>query len=152
MSIVPKSKSYLDHKCDPPCNEHRKLNERLKGHMKLRLGPYGDPITIEEVQSYVGPGWSKIIADLIKDLETLGWNGQVDQVKEKFGGLRFYVSEATDSMLDRIERAETDSMNICEFCGDYGELRGMKDGFGWMKVACDKCAELHRATTIGEKL
>lgn len=50
-------------------------------------------------------GWGGIINSLIEDLFNLGWNGQLYQIKEKFGGLRFYIGGGTDEMRDRIIRA-----------------------------------------------
>lgn len=38
----------------------------------------------------VAPGWYKIVADLNRELSYLDLNYEVHQVKEKFGGLRFY--------------------------------------------------------------
>ena len=64
----------------------------------------------------------------------LGWDKKVYQVKEKFGGLRFYINSGTDEINKRIRKAEDDSYETCETCGEPGELR--KDG--WWTVACDK--------------
>jgi hypothetical protein len=38
----------------------------------------------------IGDGWVPIVDRLVTDLEAMGWRGRVDQVKENFGGLRFY--------------------------------------------------------------
>lgn len=81
-----------------------------------------------------GPGWYNLIKNLIKDLIELGWNKEVCQVKEKFGGLRFYINEADSSVHSRIVDAEAESYNICEETGMYGELR--KD-LGWWKTLSD---------------
>ena len=79
-------------------------------------------------------GWYPLIQKLIEDLVALGWDKQVTQVKEKFGGLRFYVNSCTTEMLDRILEAEKESYSICEDCGEPGELR--KD-LGWYFTLCD---------------
>lgn len=79
-------------------------------------------------------GWYPLIQKLIEDLIKLGWNKQVTQVKEKFGGLRFYINDCTREMLDRISEAEKESYSICEECGEPGELR--KD-LGWYFTLCD---------------
>lgn len=80
-------------------------------------------------------GWYPLIQRLIEDLIKLGWDKHVTQVKEKFGGLRFYVNSCTREMMDRISEAEKESYSICEECGEPGELR--KD-LGWYFTLCDK--------------
>ena len=58
----------------------------------------------------------------------------VTQVKEKFGGLRFYVSRANDEHHGMIRFAEAMSYETCEVCGDKGKSnRG-----GWVMVRCKK--------------
>jgi len=79
-------------------------------------------------------GWYPLIQELIEDLIKLGWDKQVTQVKEKFGGLRFYISGGSTEIYDRITEAETKSYTICEECGAPGELR--KD-LGWYFTLCD---------------
>ena len=57
------------------------------------------------------------------------------QIKEKFAGLRFYVSGSNDRIHSLIEFAERMSRHTCEKCGAPGEL---DDGTGWMKTHCKK--------------
>ena len=89
---------------------------------------------ITKCQSHVGPGWHDILTRLINDLFELGWDGQVLQVKEKFGGLRFYVGSASNAVYERIRNAENESLEACEQCGKPGQIR---DG-GWLKTLCDE--------------
>jgi hypothetical protein len=56
-----------------------------------------------------------------------------DQVKEKFGTLRFYVSGGDDRTEGMIRMAEAMSEVTCETCGSPGESRGT----GWFYTACD---------------
>lgn len=58
---------------------------------------------------------------------------RASQVKEKFGGLRFYMTMATDEMFDFIEEAESKSTTICEVCGEPGKT--FNDG--WMVTLCE---------------
>ena len=87
---------------------------------------------LEWTKLCVGPGWAGIVDRLITDLLELGWDGKVSQVKEKFGGLRFYICGGTEEMFDRIDRAESESLETCEECGEPGTL---KDG-GWLRTLC----------------
>jgi hypothetical protein len=81
-----------------------------------------------------GQGWNNLIKNLIEDLIELGWDKQICQVKEKFGGLRFYINSADTPIHRRILEAEVESYNICEESGMPGELR--KD-LGWWRTLSD---------------
>ena len=59
-------------------------------------------------------------------------------VKEKFGGLRVYLTSSTDEMEAAIDEAEAESFKTCEECGAPGVLRS--DG-GWLMTACDSHAK-----------
>ncbi len=61
-----------------------------------------------------------------------------NQVKEKFGGLRFYVSGADDTVDGMILLAETLSYHICENCGVMDETV-VCTGRGWIQTLCMKC-------------
>ena len=57
------------------------------------------------------------------------------QVKEKFGGLRFYMTCGTDEVYDLIGEAEALSYKTCEECGDTGSEKPT----GWVRTLCDAC-------------
>lgn len=82
-----------------------------------------------------GEGWAPLIDRLIGDLIALGWDKHIGQVKEKFGGLRFYIGSGTSEIFDRIDKAEAESQITCENCGEPGHERGG----GWIKTLCDNC-------------
>jgi len=95
-----------------------------------------------------GDGWFDLIYKLSSDLEAefqkLAEADKAEalendyyiavQVKEKFGGLRFYLSATTDEMDALVDKAEEDSFKICEVCGKPGEPRGG----GWISTLCDE--------------
>lgn len=56
------------------------------------------------------------------------------QVKEKFGGLRFYVDGATPEQYAYINFAESMSTKTCEVCGDKGKIVGKY----WYAARCKK--------------
>ena len=60
------------------------------------------------------------------------------QVKEKFGGLRFYVNGATDKHWNFISVAENMSYRTCETCGAPGKTYTN----GWHTTLCDIHAEM----------
>ena len=62
---------------------------------------------------------------------------QAVQVKEKFGGLRFYVEGCDDYVRGLISMAESMSHKICEECGVPGETNKK----GWLVTLCGGCRE-----------
>ena len=100
----------------------------------------------------IQPGWNKIITVLLSRLEDhLAANPdkfincefpfRIDQIKEKFGTLRFYVSgAASDEMMMDIDDAEVQSANVCEVCAKRGVVQVSKGGF-WLKTLCSECAK-----------
>lgn len=85
----------------------------------------------------VGRGWHGLIDRIVAVLPR---ETSVLQVKEKFGGLRFYVDSAPAHVLDVIDECEAESLTICEACGRPGKLR---EG-GWLKTLCDEHAEIYK--------
>lgn len=59
------------------------------------------------------------------------------QVKEKFGGLRFYTNNSTPEQDSVISLAEAMSERICEHCGD----KGMQYPIGWVRTLCSEHAD-----------
>lgn len=84
-------------------------------------------------------GWVGIVDELISDLIELGWDRDLQQVKEKFGGLRFsigandYNDEVWEAMSFRIRQAEAESIKTCEVCGEAGERVCIRD---WWSTLC----------------
>jgi len=62
----------------------------------------------------------------------------VVQIKEKFGGLRFYCDHESPTVRGAIHMAESMSFRICESCGNPGK----PDGEGWTTTKCEPCREL----------
>jgi hypothetical protein len=61
-------------------------------------------------------------------------NISVEEVKEKFGQLRFSVKGADDSIRGMIQMASAMSATICEECGKPGKLSSTNSG--WIRVLC----------------
>ena len=59
------------------------------------------------------------------------------QIKEKFGGLRFYYEGGDDQIYGMVRMAESWAAVTCEECGAPGESRSG----GWIKTLCDKHEE-----------
>ena len=111
------------------------LSEFLESIGGLENGYYPDKPKITNAYFFdCDSGWNVLLKELIEDLIELGWNKQVCQVKEKFGGLRFYINEGSDEIYDRLIKAERESYHICEKCGEKGELRNDN---GWYLTLCE---------------
>ena len=82
----------------------------------------------------VGPGWASLVKPLIERAKAEGID--IRQIKEKFGGLRFYTGPAPESFYNDIDAAEKASMKTCEECGQPGKTRNTD---GWMRTRCDAC-------------
>jgi len=86
-----------------------------------------------------GDGWFKLIDQLSADITLLderdGSQTIAVQVKEKYGGLRFYIESGTDAVIEAIDKAEDLSLKTCEYCGEPGTTRDE----GWVYTLCDAC-------------
>lgn len=58
----------------------------------------------------------------------------VTQIKEKFGGLRFYYDGGDDMIDGMVRMAESWAARHCEKCGKPGEIRSG----GWIRTLCDE--------------
>lgn len=83
----------------------------------------------------VGPGWSDIVRPLVERCNDEGV--RIVQVKEKFGGLRFYVDSAPrgSGLFDAIRKAEAKSFETCEECGKPGKQVSVR---GWQRTRCEE--------------
>lgn len=107
------------------------------------------PLLFQEREDFpfaCGQGWHSILFQLCRDIEALisamteeerCEDGQclyaVAQVKEKFGGLRFYMHQYPDGAHELISQAEDACLRTCETCGAPGVLRRT----GWVSTLCD---------------
>ena len=112
----------------------------------------------------VGKGWYRIIELLFAHIQShIDWNNAraerhpdlhyepieqvvVEQIKEKFGGLRFYYRGGNDTIAGMVAMAESFAEHTCETCGAPGTRRSG----GWIRTLCDKHEE-ERQALIKEK-
>ena len=84
-----------------------------------------------------GDGWYDILDNLCGAITQYTHDPDevyVDQIKEKFGRLRFYLSREDDVMHGMVTLAEYMSGHTCETCGKRGKTRGGS----WMVTLCDE--------------
>lgn len=91
---------------------------------------------IDEHLIFVGKGWHKIIKDLDSKLQKTDPDYCIDQIKEKFGGLRFYTSCLSAAGDEAVEEAEKLAAKTCEECGCEAERQNLN---GWLKTVCNQC-------------
>jgi len=99
----------------------------------------------------IGDGWFNIINQLSQNIQHhLKWKNKdtevvppviIEQIKEKFGSLRFYYQGGDDYISGLVSMAESMAGVTCETCGDVGESRNG----GWIRVLCDHHEELYQS-------
>ena len=97
----------------------------------------------------VGQGWAAHVLTCHKQLKHLDPGYRISQIKEKFGGLRYYFDSslafdhvAHDVMDSVVVAAEHRCSYTCEVCGAGGQIR---HNGGWWKTLCDDHTREHRA-------
>ena len=98
--------------------------------LKSKIEPsYGQYISVDE-------GWYQIILDCDKELTAIDPNYRIFQIKEKFGGLRYYFkpsqSDTLEAMNKVVSKYEEIAARTCEATGMPGVL--MKSVGGWQKT------------------
>ncbi len=131
-------KDALDQKL---CEKYPLIFKDRHGNMKETLMCWGFEC---------GDGWYQILDSLCGNIQSyIDWNnksaeaGYKDfqpiqqvvavQIKEKFGGLRFYYEGGDRHIAGMVRMAESWASVTCEECGAPGEMRPG----GWIKTLCD---------------
>jgi len=96
--------------------------------------------------SYVLSGWAKIINELNEDIAKIDPDYKVDQIKEKLGGLRYYVKlsedlgqTARDTIYTLIREAEDEAYETCDVCGALSKLATQSPGY--IATRCEEHTE-----------
>lgn len=115
------------------CAKYPEIFKDRRGDMQATAMCWGFP----------GDGWYKILDDLCAGIMAISTAAGVpppvaSQVKEKYGGLRFYDAGCPIVIWTEFDRlvglAEELSYKTCELCGDPGKPRNG----GWILTLCDK--------------
>jgi len=116
---------------------HKRFRFTRKINYIKQVNPYNFRFGVDD-------GWYGILKELIIGIkagdskEKNNWITKVTQCKEKFGGLRFYVTGTSKKNWELIRKAEDKSMAVCEFTGSEVEVGTWNDG--WVKTVCRKKA------------
>ena len=94
-----------------------------------------------------GDGWFNILDQLMGNIQHhIDWKNKkeevvaqvtLDQVKEKFGTLRFYYTGGDDVIDGMVRMAESMSGVMCEECSAPAKTHGP----GWIRTICEPCEE-----------
>lgn len=91
----------------------------------------------------IGEGWFTTVAHALRQLVAAGWDRELEQVKQKFCGLRIYLGDSYAHDENRpefeaiIRHAEYQCAQICEFCGEPHFLTIPRSGMALCKE-CEK--------------
>ena len=72
---------------------------------------------------------------ILRDIPTSIPQVVADQIKEKFGGLRFYYSGGDEEVSGMVTLACNLSERTCEVCGNIGTFRTDRS---WIRTLCDE--------------
>jgi hypothetical protein len=115
------------------------------------LGVKDDPRTEAEALAFalggVGKGWHPLVTCLVEMLDRTCETARIGQVKEKFGGLRFYCDHVSrerpgyvvpdpDQWISAMEAL---SYYVCENCGRAGTCGPTHPGGYWRVTLCEEC-------------
>lgn len=92
-----------------------------------------------------GDGWFELIKECVSKIEAEMRRLELSeiraiQIKEKFGGLRIYLTCETESISTFIEEAENKARKTCEECGEVGRPRSGS----WIQTLCNTCHQRQR--------
>lgn len=94
-----------------------------------------------------GDGWYWLIDNLLESIQDyIDYSFRykkmdqvvVEQIKEKYAGLRFYYQGGDDNISGMVEFAEDLSFKICSICGSTN-IPSSKDESFKMCTLCEKC-------------
>lgn len=91
-----------------------------------------------------GDGWLDIVDRLDRAIAEIVPDYEITQVKEKFGGLRYYIGSVPTEQFDEVYRligeAEDESLRTCEACGTTDNVTTRSPSgsrWGWIKTYCE---------------
>lgn len=90
--------------------------------------------------SGISDGWMNLVVELDAKIAAIYPDYTIDQIKEKFGGLRYYIGkvpkEHFDEIHNLIHEAEAKSVKVCEECGEPGKRTTLDSG--WCRTLCEQ--------------
>ena len=85
-------------------------------------------------------GWHELIRDTHNRILKVDPEYQIFQIKEKFGGLRYYYDASRSHAIPEIDKiiktAEVVASVVCQNCGELGASLTVNNG--WYATLCEK--------------
>lgn len=136
-SLVRNIQHYIKWKRNSRARDLRRYRAAKKGREELikwmnesREVPASDWI-VERCDEIMEAGIDKlVITPRVNHIE-------IHQIKEKFGGLRFYYDGGDSEISGMVRMAEAWADKTCEVCGNLGKSRSG----GWVRTLCDEHAK-----------
>ena len=146
FNILDQLMGNIQHHIDWKEKQHNwavKYNEMAQagksGHAELFADlvakEYADKPTISA--DYIKERCGDMIKNPLRDVPELVPQVTLDQVKEKFGTLRFYYTGGDDVIDGMVRMAESMSGVMCEECSAPAKTHGP----GWIRTICEPCEE-----------
>jgi len=103
---------------------------------------------LEKYANGVGHGWHGLVLPIIREIKLFNEKNpddeiEIDQIKEKYGTLRFHASGCPDYIEGMISIAEIESEYVCEICGARGKTVKID---GWYSTLCMYHARAKKAS------
>lgn len=127
----------IDSRTDEPAKraQMQAAHERVV-EARRRAAVYDGDLDRARPAYYVGPGWTAILDDLVREFAEIEGLGFLS-AHEKFGGLRlsYLYSGDRQADVDAIERRAADRAIVtCWYCGQPGQLKRER----WWRVRCEE--------------
>jgi len=112
------------------CNKVNETQLQIEELKKKILPGYWQSVDVDE-------GWYQLVLDCDRELTQIDPGYQIVQIKQKFGGLRYYFESSPllgtrKAMDDVVTKYEAVAAVTCEATGNPGVL--MKSEGGWVKT------------------
>ena len=135
-AVVANAKSHIKWKREIRANDLRRNRAVERGRdAVIKFVTRGKPLTAWDEQRV-----DEILEEGLIEPKRKVNHIEVHQIKEKFGGLRFYYEGGDDYVQGLVAMAESWAARTCETCDERGERRHG----GWIRTLCDKHEAEHQ--------
>lgn len=114
----------------------------MKEELQKQLQTKYPNLINESLDIDCGDGWYNLLDETLNilkhEIEHKHVECHILQIKEKFGGLRFYMNGGDTFTDGVICLAESMSYHICDVCGNVGKA---KNKGGWARTRCEEHGE-----------
>lgn len=106
-------------------------------HLYISAGNLPAAKLAADARLYAGGGWMSLVREAMDIIR----NSEIAALREDAGRLRIELVLGTPNQRSALREIEQRSLQVCEICGDPGELRyeGMRNGrpVGWHRTRCE---------------